>query len=127
MRRVYEAVIRLLLEVSPPLTARKYSFGRPVPGCVGPPAVWSTSSPVLRVGLGAGEYIKRMPSQIFSVPEVKRLLKEGAQLVDVLGPDEFEHDHLPGAINVPLKELDKNAADQLDRTRPVLVYCNDFG
>ena len=54
-------------------------------------------------------------------------LKEGAQLVDVLGPDEFEHDHLPGAINVPLKELDKNAADQLDRTRPVLVYCNDFG
>jgi len=68
-----------------------------------------------------------MPSQIFSVPEVKRLLKEGAQLVDVLGPDEFEHDHLPGAINVPLKELDKNTADQLDRTRPVLVYCNDFG
>jgi len=68
-----------------------------------------------------------MPSQIFSATEVKRLLEEGAQLVDVLGQDEFEHDHMPGAINIPLKQLDERTADQLDRTRPVLVYCNDFG
>jgi hypothetical protein len=33
-----------------------------------------------------------MPSQVFSVSEVKRLLEQGAQLVDVLGEDEFEHD-----------------------------------
>ena len=68
-----------------------------------------------------------MPSQIFSATEVKRLLEEGAQLVDVLGQDEFEHDHMPGAINIALKQLDERTADQLDRTRPVLVYCNDFG
>ena len=68
-----------------------------------------------------------MPSQVFSVTEVKRLLKEGAQLVDVLGQDEFEHDHLPGAVNIPLKQLDERTAGRLDRTRPVLVYCNDFG
>ena len=68
-----------------------------------------------------------MPSQIFSATEVKRLLEEGAQLVDVLGQDEFEHDHMPGAINIPLKQLDEKTAAQLDRTRPVLVYCNDFG
>ena len=68
-----------------------------------------------------------MPSQVFSAAEVKRLLKEGAQLVDVLGQDEFEHDHMPGAINIPLKQLDERTAGQLDRTRPVLVYCNDFG
>ena len=68
-----------------------------------------------------------MPSQVFSAAEVKRLLKEGAQLVDVLGQDEFAHDHMPGAINIPLKQLDERTADQLDRTRPVLVYCNDFG
>jgi len=68
-----------------------------------------------------------MPSQVFSAAEVKRLLKEGAQLVDVLGQDEFAHDHMPGAINIPLKQLDGKTVDQLDRTRPVLVYCNDFG
>ena len=68
-----------------------------------------------------------MPSQVFSVTEVKRLLKEGAQLVDVLGQDEFEHDHLPGAVNIPLKQLDEKTTRQLDKRRSVLVYCNDFG
>jgi rhodanese-related sulfurtransferase len=68
-----------------------------------------------------------MPSQVFSVADVKRLLAEGAQLVDVLGEDEFEHDHLPGAINIPLKRLDEKTVAGLDRERPALVYCNDFG
>ena len=68
-----------------------------------------------------------MPGQVFSVSEVKQLLDQGAQLVDVLGEDDFEHAHLPGAINIPLKRLDEKAAGRLDRNRPVLVYCNDFG
>jgi rhodanese-related sulfurtransferase len=68
-----------------------------------------------------------MPAQVFSVSEVKRLLDQGAQLVDVLGEDDFEHDHLPGAINIPLKQLDATAPRRLDRNRPILVYCNDFG
>ena len=68
-----------------------------------------------------------MAAQIFSVSEVKQWLDRGAQLVDVLGADEFEHDHLPGAINIPLKQLDAPTAARLDRDRPVLVYCNDFG
>jgi len=68
-----------------------------------------------------------MAAQVFTVPEVKQWLDRGAQLVDVLGADEFEHDHLPGAINIPLKQLDAPTAARLDRDRPVLVYCNDFG
>jgi rhodanese-related sulfurtransferase len=68
-----------------------------------------------------------MAAQVFSVSEVKQWLDRGAQLVDVLGADEFEHDHLPGAINIPLKQLDASTAARLDRDRPVLVYCNDFG
>jgi len=68
-----------------------------------------------------------MPTQLFSTADVKRLLKDGAQLVDVLAADEFAQDHLPGAINIPLKQLDATSAARLDRNRPVLVYCNDFG
>jgi len=68
-----------------------------------------------------------MAVQVFSVSEVKRLLDQGAQLVDVLGEDEFGHDHLPGAINIPLKQLDATTTAKLDRNRPVLVYCDDFG
>jgi len=68
-----------------------------------------------------------MSTQVFSVSEVKLLLEQGAQLVDVLSEAEFEHDHLPGAINIPLKRLDATTAARLDRDRPVIVYCNDFG
>jgi len=37
--------------------------------------------------------------------EVRQLLKEGAQLVEVLPHDEYEEEHIAGAINIPLKEL----------------------
>jgi rhodanese-related sulfurtransferase len=68
-----------------------------------------------------------MSTQVFSASEVKQLLAQGAQLVDVLSEEEFEHDHLPRAINIPLKQLDASTAARLDRDRPVIVYCNDFG
>jgi rhodanese-related sulfurtransferase len=34
--------------------------------------------------------------------------------------------HLPGAINIPLKQLDAYSAAQLDKQRPVIVYCWDY-
>jgi rhodanese-related sulfurtransferase len=58
--------------------------------------------------------------------EVQRLLGEGGQLVEVLPRGEYEYEHLAGAVNIPLRELDERAPQELDRTRPVIVYCNDF-
>jgi rhodanese-related sulfurtransferase len=57
---------------------------------------------------------------------LRRLLDEGAQLVEVLPPEEYAEEHLPGAINIPLKQLDADSAAQLDKTRPVVVYCWDY-
>jgi rhodanese-related sulfurtransferase len=56
--------------------------------------------------------------------ELRRLADQGAQLVEVLPADEYEWAHLPGAVDLPLKELDGEMA-QLDRSRPVIVYCHD--
>lgn len=55
------------------------------------------------------------------------LIDEGAQLVEVLPVRQYEHLHLPGAVNLPLKELsaDRARAD-LDLDRPVVTYCNGF-
>jgi rhodanese-related sulfurtransferase len=58
--------------------------------------------------------------------DVQRLVAAGAQLVEVLPQPEYEEEHLPGAINLPLKELNRETAKQLDRDRPVIVYCNDY-
>jgi rhodanese-related sulfurtransferase len=54
--------------------------------------------------------------------ELKRLVEDGAQLVEVLPPEEYTEEHLPGAINLPLKTLTAETAETLDRTRPVIVY-----
>ena len=59
--------------------------------------------------------------------EVVRLLhEEQAQLVEVLPADEYEDEHLPGAINIPLKALDADTSRQHEPTRPVIVYCYDY-
>lgn len=55
------------------------------------------------------------------------MLDQGAQLIDVLDSEDFEHDHLPGAINIPLKTLTEATTSRLDRGRPVVIYCDDFG
>jgi rhodanese-related sulfurtransferase len=57
--------------------------------------------------------------------DVRRLVDGGAQLVDVLPANEYEKDHLPVAINMPLRRLEKEARSALDRGRPVVVYCSD--
>jgi rhodanese-related sulfurtransferase len=57
---------------------------------------------------------------------VRRLVAAGAQLLEVLPREEYEDEHLPGAINFPLKELDGQTAAQLARDQPVVVYCNDY-
>jgi rhodanese-related sulfurtransferase len=58
--------------------------------------------------------------------QVQRLVSEGAQLVEVLPQAEYEDEHLPGAVNIPLKELDRERVAGLDRARPVVVYCHDY-
>jgi rhodanese-related sulfurtransferase len=57
---------------------------------------------------------------------LRRLHDEGAQLVEVLPAEEYEEEHLPGAINIPLKALDADSAAKLDKSRPVIVYCWDY-
>jgi rhodanese-related sulfurtransferase len=47
------------------------------------------------------------------------------QLVEVLPSTSYIEVHLPGAINIPLKELDAASAARLDRSKPVAVYCHD--
>ncbi|HAF09377.1 MAG TPA: hypothetical protein DCK98_04765 [Chloroflexi bacterium] len=58
--------------------------------------------------------------------EVQRLMRDGAQIVEVLPREEYAEGHLPGAINIPLKELDAKTASSLRRDRAVVVYCDDF-
>jgi rhodanese-related sulfurtransferase len=68
-----------------------------------------------------------VPISHFRNDELRRLVEEkAAQLVDVLLREEYEEEHLPGAINIPLKDLDRDTIAQLRRDAPVVVYCHDY-
>lgn len=65
-----------------------------------------------------------MPQRI-AFEQVRQLAAEGAQLVEVLPRHEYDELHLPGAVSIPLKELDSASVAELDRSGPVVVYCWD--
>lgn len=57
--------------------------------------------------------------------QVRRFMEQGAQIVDVLPAREYGEEHLPGAINLPLRRIEAEASQVLDPSRPVIVYCAD--
>jgi rhodanese-related sulfurtransferase len=66
-----------------------------------------------------------MPHEVHERARVQALIERGAQVVEVLGPEEFQEDHLPGAINIPLRRIEREARNLLDPSRSLLVYCWD--
>ena len=67
-----------------------------------------------------------MPESIDHNEVLRLIAEENAQLVEVLPAKEFDEEHVTGAINIPLKQIDARAPRELDRERPVIIYCNDY-
>jgi rhodanese-related sulfurtransferase len=52
------------------------------------------------------------------------LREKRVTLVDVLSPESFDANHIPGAINLPVAEISRRATDVLpDKNAPVVTYC----
>jgi rhodanese-related sulfurtransferase len=60
------------------------------------------------------------------VEELARRLEEGAPLVDVRQPDEYEEYHVPGAQLIPLMELPERI-DEVPTDGTVYVICGGGG
>ena len=52
----------------------------------------------------------------------RHAVRDGALLLDVRTPGEFANGHLEGATNMPLDSLRAHLSS-LDKTRPIVVYC----
>jgi len=66
-------------------------------------------------------------AQVIDRYQVQTLLKEQqGQLVEVLPARQYHDVHLPGALNIPLQDLDAESAAILQKDRPVIVYCYDY-
>ena len=63
--------------------------------------------------------------EVIDREQLQSLAEAGAQLVEVLPKEEYDEEHLPGAIHIPLRRIDQEARERLDPSRPVIVYCWD--
>ena len=71
--------------------------------------------------------MQRDPSVASVTPdEAVRRVEEGAVLLDVREPDEWEAGHAPEALHVPLAALAARL-DQLDESTPVVAVCRVGG
>jgi rhodanese-related sulfurtransferase len=66
-----------------------------------------------------------VPARTATTEDVRRLLEQGATAIEVLPRSEYEAEHLPGAISIPLPELVPEAVADVDREGTVIVYCYD--
>ncbi|MFZ5440125.1 MAG: rhodanese-like domain-containing protein [Myxococcota bacterium] len=57
----------------------------------------------------------------------RKLVEQGALLLDVRTPAEFVSGHVPSALNIPVQELPQRIREVGPTTRPVVVYCRSGG
>ncbi len=66
-----------------------------------------------------------MPTEL-DLDGLQRLLKDrDVQLIEVLPQNEYDEEHLPGSINIPLKSMNADSVSGLDKFRATVVYCWD--
>lgn len=57
-----------------------------------------------------------------STVDLKELVKNGAQIIDVRTPAEFNGGHVKGAKNIPLQSLNQNLG-KINKNKPVITCC----
>lgn len=54
---------------------------------------------------------------------IQDMIKAGAKVVDVRSAEEFADEHFPGALNIPVNEIQKRMKELGDPSGTIVVYC----
>lgn len=86
----------------------------------------TTAAPAFDLVAAVGEYESTIPEGWMNVGDVvafkDAVEASGALVIDVRQPAEYEEGHIPGAVNIPLRELAANV-DKIPTDTQVFVYC----
>lgn len=67
-------------------------------------------------------YTRMQGGNRMSQATIKEKIAAGATVLDVRTPEEFRTGAYPGAINIPLQQL-QGRLSELSKDKPVVVYC----
>lgn len=74
-----------------------------------------------------------MPEQktqaCFAIADLQQLMKQSPDqftIIDVRNPDEYAEKHIPGAINIPLSELESRS-NELSKQSLIITSCGKGG
>ena len=59
-----------------------------------------------------------------SLEELNELRKKGTTIIDVRSPQEFQENHIDGAISIPEYEIKKDIIDRIKPEEEIIVYCS---
>ena len=80
-----------------------------------------TLAVVLAIGVAA--YLVFGRGREIQGGDARKLVAAGARLLDVRSPEEYARGHLPGALNIPVQELDRRVAEAGPADGELVVYC----
>jgi rhodanese-related sulfurtransferase len=55
--------------------------------------------------------------------DFKKLVQDGAVIVDVRSAAEYRSGHIPGSINIPVDTIKTKVADLKKKNKPVITVC----
>lgn len=70
-------------------------------------------------------YYRTAEKNDISIEQLHKLVEQGAILLDIRSPQEYEEGHLANSILIPEYELRVKAKEILmDKSQPIIVYCS---
>lgn len=70
-------------------------------------------------------FLARLDKNDFNYKEAMEIYKKAnALLIDVRTPEEYRKEHIDGAINIPVYEIDNIKNEIIDQDKVILVYCS---
>jgi rhodanese-related sulfurtransferase len=73
-------------------------------------------------------YLRKLSYEI-DPSDLFKALENGENMIplDARQPAGFENEHIPGAINIPHREMNQDSIAYLDRTKTYVCYCDGIG
>ncbi|MGA9406929.1 MAG: rhodanese-like domain-containing protein [Bacteroidota bacterium] len=55
--------------------------------------------------------------------DLETTIKAGAKIIDVRTSEEFNEEHYPNALNIPVDQIRRRLAEFGEKNTPIVLYC----